>query len=196
MHKGGAASARSIAFKRSDGREPAAESREDWRVWLAKPDMSRTEFQVGDDTVAAVFIGQHWWVWSPSRSFVTNNGAPNHGHGFGPAEALIDPARHLASLQLGDVAMTSFRERQAFPVTALPRTDDEHGFNRTFHILGGGADLYKLVVDDEVGLLLRVQADFRGHAFRVVEVDEISVNARFGDATFDANRLRNGLTAL
>ncbi len=45
LHKGGAASARSIAFKRSDGRQPAAESREDWRVWLAKPDKSRTEFK-------------------------------------------------------------------------------------------------------------------------------------------------------
>jgi hypothetical protein len=30
----------------------------------------------------------------------------------------------------------------------------------------------------------------------VIEVDEISVNGRFGDATFDSNRLRNGLTAL
>jgi hypothetical protein len=92
--------------------------------------------------------------------------------------------------------MARFRERQAFHVTALPRTDDEHGFNRTLHILGTGADLYKLVVDAEVGLLLRVQADFRGHAFRVIEVDDISVNGRFGDATFDSNRLRNGLTAL
>jgi hypothetical protein len=104
-------------------------------VWLAKPDNSRTEFQVGDETVTAVFIGRHWWGWSPSRGFVTNNGAPNHGHGFGPAEALIDPARHLASLQLGDVAMVSFRERQAFQVTALPRTDDEYGSTGHFRYL-------------------------------------------------------------
>jgi outer membrane lipoprotein-sorting protein len=196
LHESGAANVRSIALKRSDGREPAAESREDWRVWLAKPDKSRTEFQVGDDTVTAVFVGRYWWSWSPSRGFVTNNGAPNHGHGFGPAEALIDPARHLASLQLGDVAMASFRERQAFQVTAVPRTDDEHGFSRTFHILGTGADQYKLLVDAEVGVLLRVQADFRGHAFRVIEVDDVRVNGRFDDGTFDSNRLRNGLTAL
>jgi hypothetical protein len=63
-------------------------------------------------------------------------------------------------------------------------------------MLGTGADLYKLVVDAEVGVLLRVQAEFQGDAFRVIEVDDISVNERFGDATFDSNRLRNGLTAL
>ena len=196
LRKSGAASVHSIALKRSDGREPAAESREDWRVWLAKPNKSRTEFQVGDDTVTAVFIGPHWWSWSPSRGFMTNNGAPNHGHGFGPGEALINPARHLASLQLRDVATASFLERQAFQVVALPRTDGEHGFSPTFHSLGTGADLYKLEVDAEVGVLLRTQADFRGDAFRVIEVDDISVNEPFGDATFDSDRLRNGLTAL
>jgi hypothetical protein len=196
LRRSGAASVHSIALKRSDGREAAAESRENWRVWLAKPDKSRTEFQVGDDTVTGLFIGRHWWSWSPSRGFMSNNGAPNHGHGFGPAEALIDPARHLASLQLGDVAMARFLERHAFQVTALPRTDDEHAFSRTFHTLGTGADLYKLVVDAEVGVLLRTEADFRGDAFRVIEVDDISVNEPFSDATFDSNRLRNGLTAL
>ena len=45
-------------------------------------------------------------------------------------------------------------------------------------------------------VLLRVQAELQGDAFRAIEVDDIGVNERFGDATFDSNRLRNGLTSL
>jgi hypothetical protein len=63
-------------------------------------------------------------------------------------------------------------------------------------MLGTGADLYKLVVDAEVGVLLRVQAEFQGDAFRAIEVDDIGVNEGFGNTTFDSNLLRNGLTAL
>jgi hypothetical protein len=175
---------------------PPDENREDWRAWLAKPDERRAEFQVGDEVVTAVFHGSSWWSWSPSRGFITNDGAPNHSHGFGPGEALIDPATHLASIQLKMNERTTFLTRPAYVVTALPRELSQPGFNTTFHMLGTGADLYKLVVDAEVGVLLRVQAEFQGDAFRVIEVDDISVNERFGDATFDSNRLRSGLTAL
>src|SRR5713226_6457608 len=72
LRKSGVANVHSITLKRSDGRETAGESREDWRVWLAKPDKSRTQFQVGDDSVIAVFIGRQWWSWSPNRGFMTN----------------------------------------------------------------------------------------------------------------------------
>jgi hypothetical protein len=86
--------------------------------------------------------------------------------------------------------------RPAYVVTALPRHIGRHGFDATFHMLGTGADLYKLVVDVEVGVLLRVEAEFQGDPFRVIEVDEISVNERFGETTFDSKPLRTGLTAL
>lgn len=196
MRASGFAVLRSIAFKWSDGREPAAESREDWRLWLAKPDKKRAEFQVGDEVVTAVFDGSSWWSWSPSRHFITNDGAPNHSHGSGPGEALIDPGIHLASLEMHIAERTTFLTRSAYGVTAFPRQVTPQGFNATFHTLGTGADLYKLVVDAELGVLLRVQAEFQGDAFSVIEVDDIGVNERFGDATFDSSRLRTGLTAL
>lgn len=189
LRKSGAASVESMAFKKSSGEEPPAESREDWRVWLTKPDKRRAEFLVGDGLVKAVFIGQHWWSRSPG-GFRTNDGALNSSHGFGPAEALIDPATHLADLQLKIDGRTTFLSRPAFAVTAIPRAVDPRGFSPTFHLLGTGADLYKLVVDSEVGVLLRSQADFRGDAFRVIEVDEIGVNEQFGDEIFDGERLR------
>ena len=196
VRKTGTATLHSVALRRVDGVEPPDESREDWRVWLAKPDDRRAEFQVGDEVVTAVFHGGSWWSWSPSRGFITNKGAPNASHGFGPGEPLIDPAIHLASLQLQMTDRTTFLTRPAYVVTALPQQVSQHGFDATFHMLGTGADLYRLVVDAAVGVLLRVQAEFQGEAFRVIEVDDIAINERFGDATFDSNRLRNGLNSL
>ncbi len=196
LRKSGTATLHSVAFRRLGGEEPSDESREEWRVWLAKPDKRRAEFQVGDEVVTAVFHGSSWWSWSPSRGLITNDGATNHSHGVGPGEALIDPATHLSSLQLQMDKRTTFLTRAAFVVTALPRHIGQQGFDPTLHMFGTGADLYTLVVDAEVGVLLRVQAEFRGTAFRVIEVGDIGVNERFADATFDSNRLRNGLTAL
>jgi hypothetical protein len=59
-------------------------------------------------------------------------------------------------------------------------------------MLGTGADLYKLTVDAEIGILLRSQAEFEGHAFRAIQVDEIAVNERFDVAVFDPDLLRSG----
>jgi outer membrane lipoprotein-sorting protein len=196
LRKTGTATLHSVAFHKVDGGDPPGENREYWRVWLAKPGKRRAEFQVGDEVVTAVFHGSSWWSWSPSRGFITNDGAPNDSHGFGPGEALIDPATHLASLELQKNERTTFLTRPAHVVTALPRQASQPGFNSTFHMLGTGADLYKLVVDAEVGVLLRVQAEFQGDAFRAIEVDDIGVNEGFGNTTFDSNLLRNGLTAL
>ena len=190
LRRCGAASVRSFAFKKGGEGEPAPESREIWRVWLAKPDKRRAEFQVGDDMVTAVFAGQRWWSKSPN-GFRTNEGALNSGHGFGPGAALIDPAAYLAVLQLSVDSRTTFLSRPAFVVTAIPRAIDPHEFNATFHMLGTGADLYQLVIDAELGILLRSEADFRGDAFRVIEVDAIGVDEQFSEATFDGERLRN-----
>src|SRR5712664_2757799 len=175
--------------------EPQEESREDWRVWLARPDKMRTQFQVGDQVVTAVFLGDHWWSWSPS-GFRTNDGALSFSHGFGPGEGLVHPARHITSLQMRVAGRTTFLSRPAFDVAAVPHTSEPHGFERTFLMLGTGADLYKLVVDSEVGILLRSQAEFHGEPFRVIEVDDIGVNELLAPETFDPDLLRDGVVEL
>lgn len=177
-----------------EGREPPDESLERWRVWLAKPDKRRAKFQVGDEVVTAVFLGGWWWSWSPSRGFITNDGAPNHGHGFGPAEALIDHSQQIASLDVQVDSRATFLSRPAFRVTVVPRQDEPRGFDRTLHMLGTGADEYRLVVDGEIGVLLRCEARFGGDAFRVIEADEFVVDEVLSEGTFDPERLRAGLT--
>lgn len=191
LRKSGSAGVQSVAFKKADGGQPAEEGREAWRVWLEKPEKRRTHFQVGDQMVAAVFVGQRWWSWSP-WGFTTNEGALNHNHGFGPAEGLVEPAGHLGFLQIRFDDRSTFLSRPALLVTAVPRTIKSNAFIPTFHMLGTGADLYKLTVDAEIGILLRSQAEFEGHAFRAIQVDEIAVNERFDEAVFDPDLLRSG----
>jgi hypothetical protein len=185
-----------VRLERLDGREPSQETREPWSVRLAKPDKRRVKFQVGDEIATAVFIGGWWWGWSPSQGFITNSGAPNHGHGLGPAEGLMDPARHLESLDLHVDGRTTFLSRPAFLVTAAPRNDEPSGFGRGLHMLGTGADEYKIVIDAAVGVLLRCEARYQGDAFRVIEAEQIGVDEPFSEATFDPDRLRNGVTSL
>lgn len=175
------------SMKAGDSRPPQ-ETREEWRLWLAKPDRIRTHFQVGDAMVTAVFIGDHWWSWSP-YGFKANDGAPNSRHGLGPGEALIYPESHVAFLEMRVDGRTDFLSRPALLVTALPRADEAHDFDLAFHKLGLGADVYKLVVDAQTGILLRSEAQLEGKAFRVVQVDEIAVDERLDERLFDPNLL-------
>jgi hypothetical protein len=173
LSKTGSVSAQSIRFEKSGEGKPADEGREDWRVWLAKPDKKRTQFQVGDQMVTAVFIGDRWWSWSPS-GFMTNDGALNNSHGFGPAEGLVDPAQHIGVLQIRFDDRASFLFRPVFLATAVPRNVEPHGFSPSFHMLGTGADAYELVIDAETGILLCSRAEYEGDVFRVIEVDQIA----------------------
>jgi len=68
--------------------------------------------------------------------------------------------------------------------------DDPH--DMTLHMLGTGADRYRLVVDVEVGVLLRSEAEFGGEVFRIIEADAIGINEEFSANTFDGERLRTG----
>jgi hypothetical protein len=176
---------RSIDLATSASRHRASETTEKWRIWLWKPDRVRTEFQVGDDIVKAVMLGDHWWSWS-ARGFRTNQGDPSSRHGVGPAEGLINTAHHVASLELQPRGRVTFRSRSAVVVIALPRHDHKRGSDLTYHLLGTGAETYKLLVDAEIGIILRSEAEFQGQAFRVIEVDEVGVNEPLDEAIFAA----------
>jgi len=191
LRRNGASVHSAVGFKTGSDEDVQSESRYSWRFWVAKPDKRRAEFRVGDETVAVVSVGAHWWSWSP-RGFQTNGGALNSTHGFGPGEALLASADYLAPLDLSVDGRTTFLSRSAFLVTALPHIRPSDPHDMTLHMLGTGADRYKLIVDAEVGVLLRSGAEFRGETFRVVEADEIGINEEFSANTFDGERLRTG----
>lgn len=166
------------------------ETTEPWRLWLASPDRMRAEFRVGDQTVTAIFAGERWWSRSPA-GFRSNDGDPRHGHGTGPGEALLDPARLVDLLFVRDTVETTFLSRPARRTIAEPRPWTFEA-SWTLHRIGAGADRYELVVDVESGVLLRTEARLEGLPFRVIEVDDIGVDEAFDDSIFDPDRLRSG----
>ena len=185
---GTVAAASITSFSRSA--QAANETSEPWRLWLARPDRMRAEFRAGDETVTAVFAGVRWWSRSPN-GFRSNDGDPRHGHGIGPGEALLEPARHLEHLVVRDTVETTFLSRPVRRMIAEPRPWTFES-SSTLHRLGAGGDRYELVLDVEAGVLLRTEARLEGAPFRVIEVDDVRVNETLDDWIFDPDRLRAG----
>jgi len=178
-----------VAIKEGDSE---AQTREPWRLCIARPDRMRAEFRVGDRTVTAIFAGDRWWSRSP-QGFLSNDGEPSAGHGIGPGEALLDPGRHLARLRVISTSPTTYLARPALLISAEPNLADDGESSFALHLLGAGADGYGLVVDDESGVLLRTEARLEGAPFRVIAVEEIAVDVPLAPETFDPDRLRAGL---
>jgi hypothetical protein len=169
--------------------EPPETTVEHWRLWHAKPDKIRTEFQVGTEMATAVFAGREWWSWTPGMGHLSSAGDPNSSHGLGPAEVLVDTPAMLGSLKLQTVSRTTFLSRSAYLIGAVPAKRDEHGWPYVLHALGAGADRYELVVDAEVGLVWRSRAELGGGAFQVLEVDELGIDERLDDRLFSGDTL-------
>jgi len=164
--------------------EPPETTVEHWRLWHAKPDKIRTQLLVGADTVTAVFAGNKWWSWSPGMGFLTNAGDPSSSHGLGPGEVLVESPTLISSLKLQTISRTTYISRSAYLVGAIPAKVDHHGPPFVLHALGAGADRYELVVDAEVGVVWRTQAEIGGEAFLVLEVDELGINEPLDEGLF------------
>jgi hypothetical protein len=170
-------------------REPPETTVEHWRLWHAKPDKIRTQFLVGTATVTAVLVGRQWWSWMPGQGLRTNGGDPSSSHGRGPAEVLVEAPSLLSSSRFQSVSRTTFLSRSAYVVGATPATLDEHAPPFVLHALGAGADRYELVVDAEVGVVWRSQAELGGAAFRILEVDELGIDEPLEENLFRGDSL-------
>ncbi len=169
-------------------KERPEEEVDTWRAWVQPPDRTKVQFVVGDETVTAVFHGDTWWSWSPSRGGLTNGGRPHKYHGRGPAEVMISPAGVLPGLQLELLGRTTALSLRACRLRAVPVAANDF----SLHDLGKGADEYDLVVDAERGFLLRVEARLEGKPFRVLEVTELSVDNDLPAETFNPQTLHGG----
>lgn len=158
-------------------------------LWQAKPDRTRVEFEVEDETITAVITGDTWWSWSPARGIQTNAGDPRHTHGTGPGHALIDPSAILPAVELRVVSRDTFIGRPTLNVVAAPsrvgKSDEERfDLHNATHGLGPGAHEYLLLVDAERGVLLRSEARIDNRAFRILEMESVTFDDRFEDDLF------------
>lgn len=162
-----------------------------WRLWRAKPDKIRTEFQVGTETVRAILVGPQWWSWTTSTGLRTNGGDTSYSHGIGPGDVLVDTPGLSSVLRMRAVSRTTFISRSAYLVSAEPAPVDQNASTAILHALGAGADRYELVVDAEIGVLMRSQAERGGQPFRVIEVEELRLNELLDAGLFSSDGLAN-----
>lgn len=168
-----------LSFARSSGEPEPEASKQIWRWWSRAPDLVRTEFALGEEMVTAWFEGATWWSWSPSQGARTNEGREHVTHGKGPGEAMACPAPAVEHLGLELLGPTTVLGRSAHRVRARP--PGSYGANFS---LGRGAEEVELVVDAERGFLLRAEARFHGHAFKILEVTEVTVDPDLPVGTF------------
>jgi outer membrane lipoprotein-sorting protein len=169
-----------------DGTQPTLpdETEDHWRLWMEKGGRTRAEHVVGDETHIVVFDGPTWWSWSPRAGGMTNGGAENHQHGFGPAGALVDTSALLSALRLQLLDHDTLLGRRVFTLRGLPRARFAHQLDHGPQELGVGADDYVLKVDEERGVVLRAEARFREQPFMVIEMTDLEFDVDLPPETF------------
>jgi hypothetical protein len=185
---------RKIGTPDSRNADPEPEEGEtEWKLWVERPDRIRAEFGVVDDWITAVFRGDTWWSWAPSRGARTNGGRHNVGHGRGPGWALVDAAAIPALLSLSVVDTGRFLNRETIRVRGVPQKaaaiEAPLALLRDHPLveLGMGADEYGLTVDRTTGVLLRSEASVFGQPFKIIEALDFVVDEVLSAETFALN---------
>jgi len=101
------------------GRAMARRERGDLGVVSDGPDRLKVEFAVATRCDGLV-PGHTWWSWSLSQGARTNEGRKNAGHGKGPGEVLVSPARAARVLSFELLGALTFLARPAFLLRARP----------------------------------------------------------------------------
>ena len=165
----------------------SAETEAPWRLWLSRPSRARAEFALGEEVLTVVVEGDQWWSWSPSLG--PRTGATGVQVGLGPGFLLADARRVLSRFDDYSVeGTTRVGGRDGVVLRMRPAAvggDVDEGHADEWPVvasdgvlseLGGGADDYELVVNTELGVLLRVEARLDAQPFRSCEVSELTVD--------------------
>lgn len=160
-----------------------------WRVWHERPYRWRQEIEPsnGSGTEYRVVDGDDFWYyssrWGPRHAVSVRS---EFNGGFGPEfmiSHVFDPGvshLELDALELRPVGRTRVAGREAIRVEAV----NLNGWDYPPEPLWWGADDYELVVDVELGVILRLASRLDRRAFDVVEVLEIGFDEAFPENTF------------
>jgi hypothetical protein len=135
-----------------------------------------------------VVDGDSFWART-ANAVQTNGGDPNSSHGGADIVSLLTPSAVPGGF---DLAVTGDKEviagRQCAVVEASPRPFQPYTFGRipgseAFHMISGGTD-FRLSVDLNTGVLLRVIKFVAGETAEVCEFTSIRFDEVLDDATF------------
>jgi hypothetical protein len=160
---------------------------ETFRIWRSGGRVREEHHGGPRDGYYAVRDGEVWWSWDERMGAVSNEDDPSVGGGIGEQLSIMfDPTPLLAALQFRVVGSSQVADRATILAEAVPRVSDPRRPPRAFelHQLGNGADLYRLQVDVQRGVLLRAVALRGGEPFQEITVVEIAFDDPIGDELF------------
>jgi outer membrane lipoprotein-sorting protein len=161
--------------------EVPEETTSTFRIWIAPPDRAREEH---DDSIA-VCRGRLWWRYSPDEGAVSNEEEPevrtNVAEGF---KHLLDPGSLLGVVTLEPAGRGEVNGREVVLATARARNPGDEEERWTRHELGFGADEWRLAVDAERGVLLRLESLRGGEPFSRSEIVELAIGEPIDDDVF------------
>jgi hypothetical protein len=169
------------------------------RLWHERPDRWREEWRTLQGTLlrCVVFGGAHGprWVYDPPETAFYEPAGDEEWPQQDPYTDLsfmLDPAEELFSYALLDDAIVRKTGRRAamagrgaveiraetiswgYPPSIF------HGYNASME----GSTDHMLLVDEEIGTILRTAARLEGREFRIAEVTEIAYDEHFPEETF------------
>jgi hypothetical protein len=152
--------------------DPApAETEETVRIWRDGPRLREEHHGGHRDGYYGVADGPLWWYWDERLGAMSNQDNPSHGSGVGQElQIMLNPTPLLSSLHFRVVGKSQVAGRDAVTAHAAARpVDPRHRpFLLELHELGIGADLYRLEVDQDRGVLLAVTAIRDGQPFHKI----------------------------
>ena len=139
----------------------------------------------GGRTGAIIVVdGDRWWFFNPCQGVLRHDGGDSHSVGTFDVASFLDPAAVIPDLDFGAIGAGDVDGRACWVVDATPR-EPLHGERRPGNRLPGGADHYRLWIDQQRGVALRIEASWRGEPFSIREATGVVFDTGFPDELFD-----------
>lgn len=144
--------------------------------------------RIGDEWLPdlVVFDGDTFWART-GDAIQTNGGDPDHGHGGADFIRLLTPHEVPDGYDLTALDETEIvAERPSDIVLAVAKAPDPNAYvpeSEVFDMISGG-DSFRLNVDKDTGILLRVTKLVDGHEAEVREFLEIAIDSPIPDGAF------------
>ena len=168
------------------------DTEEQLRLWHEKPDRWREETRSGGELlryVVAAGRGAPLWIYEPPETAINVPSVPEEGN-TGPFFAfMLDPTEEMFRYSLIDDATVHRTGRRA-TVAGREAVEVKIGTiswgypPAVFGDAPEGTTDHLLLVDAEVGTILRAAARLEGREFHVAEVVEVAYDEEFPEGTF------------
>ena len=169
------------------GADPLGVREDDVKVWVASPWRWRMRFEGQIHTHQQGRDGDRWWSTDPNGLTTGVAGRTGVEGPLGevqPFEELWDPALLIAELWLDPGGQTETAGRTGIAVKATPRpTPRPNGLDFILLEWPGG-DRHELIVDLELGVLLRLASFWRGREIVREEVTTMEAGGSVSEGFF------------